>query len=172
MHSIYNNFALNKEGSFFRSILISQFFVTLLTLKKTNHHIIQATSYMKLFKMTALALCLNTPIVYAGLDLWACCPAFCGLGPICIQEGFHRLEKANNVAKARQMAEANHASLEEGDAIANERLPHGANFPPTYESIRRRQGYAFIAAGTAMSMSALYTTSTVVYAIYNSDKQE
>lgn len=130
---------------------------------------------MKLLKITALALCLNGSLIYAGFDLGFCCPFFVGMGPICIQEGFHLFNKANSVEKAReeyrQTQEAT-SSIEEGmeNAPVNQRVPYGSWFPTTYEATRRKQGCAWIAVGTAMCASALYTTSQVAYAVYNDDK--
>lgn len=130
---------------------------------------------MKTRNIITLTLCLNGSIMHAGLDL--CCPLFVGLGPICIKEGFHLFNKANNVEKAREeyhqmQHEASPTEESIENAPANQRMPYGSWFPPTYEATRRKQGCAWIAVGTAMSMSALYTASKVGYQIYSADKQE
>lgn len=132
---------------------------------------------MKLLETIILILFLNISTAHAGFDLLACCPVFCGLGPICIQEGFHNLDKANDASRARERArEASEttSSMEEGQGVSNvdDQLPHGVNFPRTYESKRRRQGYAWLTVGTIICTSVAYTTSKIAYAIYNSDKKE
>lgn len=127
---------------------------------------------MKLLKIAALALCLNASTTNYGFPLWALCPEFCGLAPIFIKEGFRNFKKAKDVEEARQARETVSA-MEESAASINEPPPrHGSDFPETYPAARRRRGYAYIAVGTVMGLSALYTVSNVAYAVYNSDKQE
>lgn len=127
---------------------------------------------MKLFKIAVLALCLNAVSAHAWPPLWALCPELCGLAPIVIKEGFHNFKKAKDVEEARQARETTSA-MEESAALINEPPPaYGSDFPETYPAARRRRGYTYLAVGTVMGMSALYTVSNVTYAIYNSDKQE
>lgn len=133
---------------------------------------------MKSMKIIAIALCLNTTVIQAGFfDLEPWCPIFAGLAPICIKQGLHLFNKANNVENARKQwreRQDNTPSTEENleSGPVNERIPYGYWFFPTYEATRRKQGCAWIAAGTAMCASALYTTGTVGYQLYNADKQE
>jgi hypothetical protein len=126
---------------------------------------------MKTLNIIALALCLNVSSINAvdpGTSC-ACCLFSCAFGPLLIQEGFHYLQKANNVEKAREEREAT-SSMEEGVTTA-QRLPHGAWFSETYVSTRRKQGYALIAVGTMISTSAAYTTGSVIYALSSNNNQ-
>jgi hypothetical protein len=126
---------------------------------------------MKTLKIIALALCLHVSMTHSAFELWALCPECCGLAPLFIQEGFRKFKKAKDVEKALESRETT-SSIEESTAIAPEPPPYGSDFSETYPAARRRSGYAYFTVGTVMGLSALYTTTNVLYKIYNADKQE